>query len=170
MNKEVLPMRVLNGKYHKEFQHNIGVRQWLIVAGIFYLAYAVSSLSRFSDAPQVGHIELSRRISGYLKKYPKIGYAINPKPLTIDAYYYKFHMRYDFVISMHTLVRRLMIIFLNLYWMNWKSVYLWILNMGTTRSLVDQSLGCIKWQDKHPQHGHQKSRPWCKPQHLVSSL
>ena len=50
MNKEVLPMRVLNGKYHKEFQHNIGVRQWLIVAGIFYLAYAVSSLSRFSDA------------------------------------------------------------------------------------------------------------------------
>ena len=77
----------LNGKYDKYVQHIIGVQKWLIVAGIVYLAYAVSSLSRLLDEPWVGHIEASRRIFGYLKKYLKIGYAINPQPLTIDAYY-----------------------------------------------------------------------------------
>ena len=51
--KEIIPMRVkehpeldnyifLNEKEHKEFQHMIGVCQWMIVAGIFDLTYAVS--------------------------------------------------------------------------------------------------------------------------------
>ena len=38
----------LNEKEHKDFQHNIGVCQWLIVAGSFGSAYYVSSLSNFS--------------------------------------------------------------------------------------------------------------------------
>ena len=78
-NKEVLPMRVkehpefdnspfLNEKEHKDFQQIIGVFQWLIVAGNFYLAYAVFSLSRFSSEPWLGHIEPARIIFGYLKK------------------------------------------------------------------------------------------------------
>ena len=73
----------LNEKEHKYFQHIIGVYQWLVVAGIFYLAYDISSFSRFLCAPRVGHIELVRKIFGYLNKYPIIGYAINPQPLTI---------------------------------------------------------------------------------------
>ena len=32
---------------------------------------------------------------GYLKKYPKIGYEINPQPMTIDANYEKVQMNYN---------------------------------------------------------------------------
>ena len=87
----------LNDKNHKNLQHIIGVCQWLIVAGRFHLAYSVSSLIRFSDAPRVGHLELTRRIFGDLKKYPKIGCSINPQPLTINADHEKFQMKYGFV-------------------------------------------------------------------------
>ena len=108
LKNELLPVRfkehpelddypLLNEKYHKEFQHIIGVCQWLIVAGRFDLAYDISSLSRLSAEPQVGHTELARIIFVYLKKYPERGYAINPQPLTIDANYEKVHMKYDFV-------------------------------------------------------------------------
>eukprot|EP00957_Ditylum_brightwellii_P005784 440940-Ditylum_brightwellii.AAC.1 len=48
---------------HKEYQHIIGVCQWLIVAGRFDLI----------------HVE----------KYPKQGYAINPMPLKLDMEYEK---------------------------------------------------------------------------------
>ena len=106
--KEILPMRVkenpelnnstfLNEKEHNEFQHIIGVCQWLIVAGIFELAYAVSSLSRFLDAPWVGHLDMSRGIFGYLKMYLKRGYSINPQPMTINDHYEKVQMKYYFV-------------------------------------------------------------------------
>ena len=107
LKKEVLSTRVKeypelddstfsNEKEHKDFQHIIGVCQWLIVAGIFDLEYAVSSLSRLLAAPQVGHTELARIIFGYLKKYPKRGYAINQQPLTIDGNYEKVQMKFDF--------------------------------------------------------------------------
>ena len=59
---------LLNEKEHKYFQHIIGVCQCLIVAGIFDLAYDVSSLSIFLGAPWVGYLELARSIFGYLKK------------------------------------------------------------------------------------------------------
>ena len=80
---------------HNDFQdhdssepsHNQHQCQWLIVAAKFDLEYDVSSLSRLSDAPWVGHLELARRIFGYLKNYPKMWYAINSQPLTIDVDY-----------------------------------------------------------------------------------
>ena len=81
---------------HKEYQHIIGVCQWLIVAGRFDLTHAVSSLSRFAAAPKEGHLELARRIFGYLKKYPKRGYAINPAPLKLDAEYEKVNVKLNF--------------------------------------------------------------------------
>ena len=87
----------LNDKYHKDFQHIIGVCQWLIFVGVFYLSYAASSLSRFSDAPRVGHLDLVRKIFGYLRNYPKLGYEINPHPLIVDADYEKVQMNYYFV-------------------------------------------------------------------------
>ena len=43
----------------------------------------------------MGHLELARRIFGYLKKYPKMWYAINPQPLTIDVDYEKVQMNHD---------------------------------------------------------------------------
>ena len=69
----------------------------MTVAGKFDLSYAVSSFGRFSAVPWVGHIDPARRIFGYLNIYPKIGYAINPQPLTIDADYEKVHKKYDFL-------------------------------------------------------------------------
>ena len=68
----------------------------MIVAVRFDLAYYLYSLSRFSAAPRVGHIDLDTRRFGYLKKYPKRGYAINPHALTVDFEYEKVHMKYDF--------------------------------------------------------------------------
>ena len=40
-------------------------------------------------------------------------------------------------ISMHTLVRRLVISLLNLYLISWKSMCLWVPTMVTTRPLLD---------------------------------
>ena len=54
----------LNKKYHKDFQHIVGIFQWLTVVGIFDLACVVSLMSRFSSAPQEGHLDLARRIFG----------------------------------------------------------------------------------------------------------
>ena len=87
----------LNEKNHNKFQRIIGVCQWVIVAGIFYLSYSVSSLIRFSAVHRVGRIDLDIIIFGYLKNYPERGYAIKLQPLTIDANYEKVHMKYDFV-------------------------------------------------------------------------
>jgi hypothetical protein len=67
------------------YKHIIGTGQWLIVAGCFDLTFAISSLSRFSAAPQQGHLALAKKVSGYLCKYQKRGYIINPEPPQIDA-------------------------------------------------------------------------------------
>ena len=91
VRKETSPMEA---KYHPEFdesplllddgtreyQRIIGTCQWLIVAGRFDLCYAVSSLSRFSSAPRQGHLQHARRIMGYLRKFPRRGFVINPDP------------------------------------------------------------------------------------------
>ena len=69
----------------------------LLLQADFDLEYAVSSLSIFSAEPWVCHIDMARRIFGYLKKYPKTGYEINPQPLNVDADYEKVQMKYDFV-------------------------------------------------------------------------
>ena len=67
------------------------------MADRFNLEHSVSSLSRFLAALWLGYLDLYRRIFGYLIKYPKRRYAINPHPLTINADYDRFQMKYDFV-------------------------------------------------------------------------
>ena len=42
-------------------------------------------------------MELSNKVFGYLNKYPKQGYIINPQPLTIDIEYNKLELKMDFV-------------------------------------------------------------------------
>eukprot|EP00957_Ditylum_brightwellii_P149379 11377452-Ditylum_brightwellii.AAC.1 len=58
------------------------------------LVYAVSSLSRFSSMPRKGHMELAKRLMGYVKKYPKRGYAINPMPLNLNIKFNSNHLIY----------------------------------------------------------------------------
>ena len=68
----------------RQYQHLMGSFQWLLTCGRFDLAYAVCSLSRFQIAPRVGHLEQAVKVLGYLKKYKKRGYVINPKPPEFD--------------------------------------------------------------------------------------
>ena len=69
----------LNIEKHKEFQHVIGLGQWMILTGRIDIAYSVSSLARFASAPRQGHLEMARRILGYLKKHPKKGILMDPR-------------------------------------------------------------------------------------------
>eukprot|EP00957_Ditylum_brightwellii_P210500 15365052-Ditylum_brightwellii.AAC.2 len=85
-----------NEEEHKEYQHIIRVGQWLVVLGRLDITYVVSSLSRFSAMPRVGHLKLARNIFGYLKKHPKRGYVINPTLLQLDLDYQKADLTLDF--------------------------------------------------------------------------
>ena len=77
----------VDSKNHKLYQHILGTCQWLVVCGRIDINYAVTSLSRFSVAPRENHLLLAQKLLGYLKKYPKRGYIINPEPPKIDIEY-----------------------------------------------------------------------------------
>jgi hypothetical protein len=49
----------------------IGCYIWIIVLGIFDIAYATSAMSRFSMLPSEGHLKAVKRILFYLKTFPK---------------------------------------------------------------------------------------------------
>eukprot|EP00957_Ditylum_brightwellii_P160831 12244821-Ditylum_brightwellii.AAC.1 len=55
-----------NEEEHNEYQHIIGVGQWLVVSGRLDITHAVSPLSSFSAMPRIGHLKLARKIFGYL--------------------------------------------------------------------------------------------------------
>ena len=80
----------------RQYQRIIGICQWLIVAGRFDLCYAISSLSRFSSAPRKGHLALAEHVLGYLHKYPKRGYIVNPAPPKIEPSYANVEVKCDF--------------------------------------------------------------------------
>ena len=73
----------LDSKGITEFQSIIGVLQWIAISSRMDIVFAVSSLSRFASNPREGHLKRSLKILGYLKKYPKKGYVIDPRtPIT----------------------------------------------------------------------------------------
>ncbi len=53
---------------HRKFQMLIGMLVWIVTIGRFDVAYATSSLSRFTAAPRKGHLDRVLRVFGYLKK------------------------------------------------------------------------------------------------------
>ena len=69
----------LNEEGITQFQSIIGVCQWIQLAGRFDITFAVSSLSRFAARPREGHLKRAIKIYGYLKKYQKRGYKIDPE-------------------------------------------------------------------------------------------
>ena len=71
----------------KQYQSNIGICQWICTAGRMDIAFAVSSLSRFSHAPREGHLDRTKKILGYLKKYAKRGYIVDPRDPIVNAEY-----------------------------------------------------------------------------------
>ena len=97
LKKENIPMPVdakpemddtdfLSVEKHKQFQHVIGVGQWIVLRGRIDITYAISSLSRFSSSPREGHLLLAHKIFGYLKKFPKKGIVMDPTPPIITEY------------------------------------------------------------------------------------
>lgn len=49
----------------------IGSANWVVTLGRFDDAYATNTLARFSMAPREGHLEMARRLFGYLKTFSK---------------------------------------------------------------------------------------------------
>ena len=62
----------------------------------FDLTYAVTYLSRFSVPPREGHLDLAKKVFGYLNKYTSQGCVINPQEMTIDVEYEKVELKMDF--------------------------------------------------------------------------
>ena len=71
------PMLDEDGRRH--YQSNIGICQWICTSGRLDIAFAVSSLSRFSQSPRENHLRRTEKILGYLKKYAKRGYIVDPR-------------------------------------------------------------------------------------------
>ena len=55
---------ILKKKGHRDFQHIIGVGQWLVIWGRIDITYAISSLSQFLTYPREGHLLLARKTLG----------------------------------------------------------------------------------------------------------
>jgi len=78
---------LLNEEGITDFQSIIGVCQWISLAARMDITHAVSSLSRFAAKPREGHMRRALKIIGYLKKYPKKGYIIDPRnPISFEKY------------------------------------------------------------------------------------
>ena len=82
---------------HREYQHIIGMCQWMITAGRMDICYAITSLSRYSSAPREGHLLLAQKVLGYLRTYPDRGYYVNPKePEFVNQAYERVNVPQDF--------------------------------------------------------------------------
>jgi Reverse transcriptase (RNA-dependent DNA polymerase) len=68
----------------RKYQMLIGMAQWACTIGRLDIAFAVSSLSRFSAAPREYHLELALHLFGYLKKNPNRRIVLDSRPLIID--------------------------------------------------------------------------------------
>lgn len=69
----------LNDEFHRKYQMLIGILNWVVCLGRVDVAFAVSSLSRFSAAPRQGHLDRAFRVFGYLKKYCNRRYVIDSR-------------------------------------------------------------------------------------------
>ena len=96
IHPELDDLSLLDDEGVKQYQKIIGICQWVVTSGRFDINYAVSSLSRFSAAPREGHLVLAQKVLGYLKKYPKRGYIINPAPPKIEQNFKSVDIEYDF--------------------------------------------------------------------------
>ena len=54
-----------------KYRSVIGSCNWMIILGRFDICYATTTLSRYSMAPRVGHVNAAIRLLRYLKHFPK---------------------------------------------------------------------------------------------------
>ena len=67
----------------------MGICQWILTSGRFDITFAVANLSRFAASPREGHLKRAEKIFGYLKKYTKRGYIIDPRDPIVNIKYEK---------------------------------------------------------------------------------
>ena len=70
-----------------KFQSVIGTCQWICTSGRFDINFAVTNLSRFCASPREGHLKRAEKILGYLKKYTKRGYVVDPRDPIVNLEY-----------------------------------------------------------------------------------
>jgi len=60
--------QLLDVDQHRLYQQLVGIAQWLITCGRLDFCYAISSLSRFSSAPRIKHLNALERVFKYINK------------------------------------------------------------------------------------------------------
>ena len=61
--------RILGDSEHQQYQMLMGILNWVVCLGRIDIAFAVTSLTRFTACPREGHMDRAMRVFGYLKKY-----------------------------------------------------------------------------------------------------
>ena len=81
----------------RKYQMLIGMAQWACTIGRLDIAFAVSSLSRFSSAPREYHLQLALHMFGYLKKNPNRRIVLDSRPMLVDEELRKTSFHSDFL-------------------------------------------------------------------------
>ena len=71
---------LLSPENASKYRALIGSGNWIVTLGRFDIAYAVSTMARFSMAPREGHLIALKRVFGYLRTFPNGELLVNPKP------------------------------------------------------------------------------------------
>ena len=81
----------------RKYQMLIGMAQWACTIGRLDIAFAVSSLNRFSSAPREYHLQLALHMFGYLKKNPNRRIVLDSRPMLVDEELRKTSFHPDFL-------------------------------------------------------------------------
>jgi hypothetical protein len=65
-----------------QYRAIIGSLNWVVILGRFDVMYTTNTLARFS--PRLGHLEATKRILGYTRKYPTHRILLNPNPIDLS--------------------------------------------------------------------------------------
>ena len=64
---------------HRLYMRLIGTLNWIVLVGRFDIAFATSSMARFSSAPRATHLADVKKIFAYLDAYPDLAVRIDPR-------------------------------------------------------------------------------------------
>ena len=70
-----------SAKEHTLYMQLIGIYLWIALIGRVDIAFAVSSLSRFSSAPRRNHLKRATDMIGYLEKHPDRRLVVDARPM-----------------------------------------------------------------------------------------
>ena len=77
--------RLCNPAEHRLYMKLVGIMLWIVMLGRIDIAFAISSLSRYSALPRIKHLEALEQVVGYLQKYPDKRIDVDSRPMEIDG-------------------------------------------------------------------------------------